>query len=267
MVYESLHDWLQSPLGAYLLDRERAWLDRVTPDIFGFHAIQLGLPQFDLLRESRIVHRVTVSREATRQANHVQAQFHGLPFDAQSIDLCVMPHVLEFSENPHEVLRELDRVLRPEGRLLVLGFNPWSLFGTRKLWTSKGFPWQGQFISLVRIKDWLQLLGLEPASGQLACYIPPCETEKWQRRFRFMEPVGDRWWGVAGGVYMLEAIKRVHGMRLIAPAWSDQKIKERKFAAAARYEQSPNSMRLLGLARRTSVTRRTSHSGHLHLVK
>ena len=261
MIYESLHDWFQSPLGAYLLERERAWLDTVTPDIFGFHAIQLGLPNIDLLRASRIVHQVTVSPQIALQQNHVQAQFHELPFDAQSIDLCIMPHVLEFSENPHEVLREIDRVLRPEGRVLVLGFNPWSLFGTRKLWTSNGYPWQGQFVSLVRIKDWLQLLGLEPASGQLACYIPPCETEKWQRRFRFMEPTGDRWWGVAGGVYMLEAIKRVKGMRLIAPAWSDKKIKERKFATAARYKQSHTTLQL------PDVTRSANQSVHLRVVK
>ena len=258
MICESLHDWFQSPLGNYLLEREQAWLDHLTPDIFGFHAVQLGLPKINLLRASRIVHRVTVAPEVGLERNHVRAQFHELPFDTQSIDLCLLPHVLEFSENPHEVLREVDRVLRPEGRVLVLGFNPWSLFGTRKLWTSKGFPWQGQFVSLVRIKDWLQLLGLEPASGRLTCYIPPCETEQWQKRFRFMEPTGDRWWGVAGGVYMLEAIKKVHGMRLIAPAWSDQKMKERKFATAARYKQSHNTLQL------PDVTRRTNH---LHVVK
>ena len=261
MIHESLHDWFQSPLGAYLLARERAWLDQVAPDLFGFHAVQLGLPKFDLLRESRIAHRVTVSPEAVQQRNHVQAQFHELPFETQSIDLCLMPHVLEFGENPHEVLREIDRVLRPEGRILLLGFNPWSLFGTRKLWTSKGYPWRGQFVTLVRIKDWLQLLGLEPASGRLACYIPPFESEKWQRHFRFMEPTGDRWWGVAGGVYMLEAIKRVHGVRLIAPAWNDQKIKERKFAAVARYEQSRSTVQL------PSVGRRAGHPGRLHVVK
>jgi SAM-dependent methyltransferase len=261
MSYESLPHWFQSPLGAYLLERERGWLDRATPDIFGFHAIQLGLPDVDLLRESRIVHRVTVAPEPSGQANLVRAHFHELPFETQSIDLCVMPHVLEFSENPHEVLREIDRVLRPEGRILVLGFNPWSLFGTRKLWTSTGYPWQGQFVSLVRIKDWLQLLGFEPASGQLSCYIPPCESEKWQRRLSFMESVGDRWWGVAGGVYMLEAIKRVQGMRLIAPKWSDKKVRERKFAAVARYERARSRAQL------NEISRGLAQAGRLHLVK
>lgn len=235
----SLHDWFHSPLGEYLLARERAWLDQVVPDIFGFHAVQLGLPQFDLLRESRIAHRVTVNADGNAGAPvGVVAHWYELPFEAQSVDLCLLPHVLEFTENPHEVLREIDRVLRPEGRILILGFNPWSLFGTRRLLSSKGFPWQGQFVSLVRMKDWLQLLGFEPSAGRLTCYIPPCESTVWQKRWGFMESTGDRWWGVGGGVYMLEAIKRVQGMRLIAPAWSDQKVKERKFAAVAKREGS-----------------------------
>lgn len=229
----SLHDWFLSPLGEYLLARERAWLDEVVPDIFGFHAVQLGLPQFDLLRESRIAHRVTVNPDGNAD---VLAQWYELPFEAQSVDLCLLPHVLEFTENAHEVLREIDRVMRPEGRILILGFNPWSLFGTRRMLSSRGFPWQGHFVSLVRLKDWLQLLGFEPSAGRLACYIPPCETAVWQQRWRFMETAGDRWWGVGGGVYMLEAIKRVQGMRLIAPAWSDRQVKERKFAAVAKRE-------------------------------
>ncbi len=224
------------PLGQYLLARERAWLDEVVPDIFGYHAIQLGLPQFDLLRESRIVHRVivapTVSTSESETTN-VLAQFAELPFDEQSIDLCVLPHVLEFADNPHEILREVDRVMRPEGRILIIGFNPWSLFGVRRTWSSKGYPWTGQFVSLVRMKDWLQLLGFEPSSGKLACYIPPCETQMWQARWEFLETPGERWWGVTGGVYMLEAIKRVQGMRLITPKWTDQKVKERKFASVA----------------------------------
>jgi SAM-dependent methyltransferase len=236
MVPSSLHEWFQQPLGAYVLEREQQWLDRVVPDIFGYHAIQLGVPAIDLLRESRIVHRVTIDPSG---AAGTRAQFHELPFETQSIDLAVLPHVLEFHDKPHEILREVDRVMRPEGRILIVGFNPWSLFGIKKLWASKGYPWQGQFVSLIRMKDWLQLLGFEPSAGKLACYIPPCETPLWQQRWRFLENAGDRWWGVSGGIYMLEAIKRVQGMRLIAPAWSDQKVRERKLAAVAKRDGAP----------------------------
>ncbi len=228
----SLADWLATPLGAYTLAKEREWLDSVTPDIFGYHAVQLGLAGVDLLRESRMTHRMVVSPTLGDGAT-VAAQFHELPFDAHSVDLCLLPHTLEFADNPHEILREVDRIMRPEGRMVIIGFNPWSLFGAKRLWSSKDIPWSGQFVSLVRMKDWLQLLGFEPSNGHLSCYIPPVENEKWQRRWQFMETSGDRWWGVAGGVYMLEAIKRVQGMRLITPAWSDRVKKERKFAAVA----------------------------------
>jgi SAM-dependent methyltransferase len=236
----SLAEWLNTPLGAYTLAREREWLDTVTPDIFGFHAVQLGLAEYDLLRESRITHRMIVSPTPHPAAN-VAAQFSALPFEAQSVDLCIMPHTLEFTETPHEILREIDRIMRPEGRILIIGFNPWSLYGMRRLVASRDAPWNGQFVSLIRMKDWLQLLSFEPSKGQLACYIPPVESAKWQSRWDFMEATGNRWWGVAGGVYMLEAIKRVQGMRLIAPAWSDRAKKERKFGAVANRSNNANT--------------------------
>ncbi len=237
----SLAEWLHSPLGAYTLARERDWLDVTTPDIFGYHAVQLGLPEFDLLRESRITNLHKVSPD--NGAATIRAQFHELPFDAQSIDLCLLPHTLEFSLNPHEVLREVDRVVRPEGHILILGFNPWSLYGVRRVWSSHGAPWNGHFVSLVRMKDWLQLLSFEPAAGRLACYIPPLASPKWQSRLDFMEGIGDRWWGVAGGVYMLEAVKRVQGMRLIAPAWNNRAKRERKYVGAA--NRSANHLRVV----------------------
>lgn len=230
MMPTSLAEWFATPLGAYTLAREQAWLNETTPDIFGYHAVQLGLPAIDLLRESRITHRIRVAPEAGAD---LRAQLHELPIESQSVDLCLLPHTLEFAANPHEVLREVDRIVRPEGRILIIGFNPWSLYGLKRTWADTSLPWNGQFVSLVRMKDWLQLLSFEPAAGKLACYIPPFESAAWQARMGFIESVGDRWWGVAGGVYMLEAVKRVQGMRLIAPAWADQSRKERKFAAVA----------------------------------
>ncbi len=228
---QSLHDWFQTPLGAYLLAHECNWLDHTVSDIFGYHAVQLGLPAFDLLRESRISHRVTI---APNERATVRAHFHELPLETQSVDLCVLPHVLEFCDSPHEILRETDRIMIPEGRILILNFNPWSLFGLRRATFPNGYPWCGRFVSLVRMKDWLQLLGFEVSTGRLACYVPPCESEKWIGRWKFMEPAGDRWWGVGGGVYMLEAIKRVQGMRIIAPPWADVKARPCKFAVAAK---------------------------------
>ena len=233
MADNTLRGWFETPLGQYLLEQERAYLDDVTPDIFGFHALQVGLPEMDLLGESRIAHRMRVAPEGHPD---LYAQFHELPFATQSIDLVVLPHVLEFTTEAHAILREVDRVMMPEGRLIIVGFNPWSLWGLR---SAAGFtrhepPWNGRFNSLLRVKDWLSLLGYDVNAGRLACYVPPFDGDAWRRRFAFMEPAGDRWWAIGGAVYMLQAIKRVRGMRLITPAWQERAAREKPLAAAAK---------------------------------
>jgi SAM-dependent methyltransferase len=242
MPTNSLADWFATPLGAYLLEKERAYLDDVTPDLFGFHALQLGLPQFDLLRENRITHRVKID---TGGGVDVCARGHELPIATQSIDLAVLPHVLEFADDPHAVVREIDRVMMPEGRIIILGFNPWSLWGLRSsIGPSRHeAPWNGKFVSLLRVKDWLALLGFEVSAGRLVCYVPPVKREKLLRRFAFMEPAGDRWWGVGGAVYMLQAIKRVPGVRLLTPAWQESVAREKRVALAAKREGATASSR------------------------
>jgi SAM-dependent methyltransferase len=233
MATNTLGDWFATPLGQYVLEKERAYLDEATPDIFGYHALQLGLPEVDLLSESRIAHRMKLAPWGQVDA---RAKCHELPIATQSIDLTLLPHVLEFADDPHAVLREVDRVMMPEGRLIIVGFNPWSLWGLR---SAAGFtrhepPWNGRFNSLLRVKDWLSLLGYDVNAGRLACYVPPFDGDAWRRRFAFMEPAGDRWWAIGGAVYMLQAIKRVRGMRLITPAWQERAAREKPLAAAAK---------------------------------
>lgn len=236
MATHTLHDWFETPLGHYLLEKERAYLDEVTPDLFGFHAVQVGLPDVDLLRENRITHRMRV---ANLGEPDLFAKAHELPFATQSIDLVLLPHVLEFADEPHAILREVDRVMMPEGHLVILGFNPWSLWGLRSAlgFSRQQYPWNGRFVSLPRVKDWLALLGFEVSAGRLIAYAPPFDKETWRRRFAFMEPAGDRWWAVGGAVYMLQAIKRVRGMRLLTPAWQEKDAREKALVAAAKRQR------------------------------
>jgi SAM-dependent methyltransferase len=136
------------------------------------------------------------------------------------MDLVVLPHALEFSENPHAILREAHRILMPEGRLVITAFNPNSLWGLAQWFNQRReFPWRGRFVSVHRLRDWLSLLDFEVAGGRFWAYAPPLQSQRWLERFAFMEKMGDRWWGVGGGVYMIEAIKRVQGVRLITPRW------------------------------------------------
>ena len=238
MPTNTLQEWFATPLGQYLLEKEQAYLDDVTPDIFGFHAMQLGMPEVDLLRESRIAHRVRI---AAADRPDVYAKCHELPLATHSIDMVLLPHVLEFAAEPHAILREVDRVMMPEGRLVIVGFNPWSLWGLRSSvgFSRNDYPWNGRFVSLPRVKDWLALLGFDVNAGRLVGYAPPFDNVKLRRTFDFMEPAGDRWWAVGGAVYMLQAIKRVRGMRLLTPAWQEQRdAREKSLAAAKRHSVS-----------------------------
>ncbi len=224
---------METPLGQYLVEAEQALLDEAVANIFGFHAVQVCWPNLDGLRTNRIPLRFSIGKDS----GSLLADPCALPLASQSMDLVVLPHALEFSEQPHALLREVDRVMRPEGRLVILGFNPRSLWGLRQMLAMdhRSPPWSGRFLSLPRIKDWLTLLGFEMNGGRFAAYAPPLQSQRWLRRCRFMELAGDRWWGVGGGVYLLQAIKRVHGVRLITPRWQPQAAPEAALVSVARH--------------------------------
>lgn len=211
-------NWFDSAAGRYVLEREQEWFDARCADIFGFKAMQIGQCHVDFLRANRMPFRFSTSVTD----GHMRSRPEELPLASQSIDLIVLPHALEFSPNPQQLMREIERVLRPEGRLLLAGFNPFSLWGfKRAVGSRQSYPWTGRFLHLNRIKDWLSLMGFELLSGRMICYAPPVDDAAWLRRFRFMEAAGDRWWALGGGIYLLDAVKRVRGMRLITPRWDE----------------------------------------------
>lgn len=238
-----------------MLAWEQERLNALTADIFGFNAVQIGLPQLDALASSRMPNRwvsathvppvsaVTSLSAASSEAAARVVLTHDareLPYATHSLDLVVLPHVLEFSREPHQILREIERVLIPEGQVIICGFNPASLWGLRQvLGQACGrpfLPMNADFIRLPRLKDWLKLLSMEVNRGHFGCYAPPCQSEPWLGHFNFMEPAGDRWWPYFGAVYIVQAIKRVHGMRLVGPVWSVQA------AGAARGVPAANSV-------------------------
>ncbi len=228
----ALGPWLASPAGSYVRAWQQTCLDGLTADIFGFNALQIGLPQINALQANRMPNKWLSDVQPSTESGDalpisVVHDFTELPFASQSLDLVILPHVLQFAAEPHQVLREVERVLIPEGQLIVIGFNPASLWGARqaagRLGGAPYLPLGGEFISVPRLRDWLKLLNMEVNRGFFGCYAPPCKTEKWLNRFSFMEKAGERWWPYFGAVYIVQAIKRVKGMRLIGPAWSKQK--------------------------------------------
>jgi len=213
-----------------VLEWERAQFDHATEDVFGFRAAQAGLPDVDFLRCNRIPYRFTLALDtgAALIADPLQ-----MPLENQSLDLLALPHALELTDDPRHVLREAERVLRPEGQLVISGFNPLSAWGMRHWipWRRTTAPWDTRFISLLRLKDWLQLLGFELNGGRFGCYAPPFRRKQWLERFAFLELAGARWWPVLGGAYVVRAVKRVHGLRVIAPVWRKERARRRALAA------------------------------------
>lgn len=237
MSIQGFDDWLATPQGQYVLAWEQAKYDLLLADIFGFNALQLGLPQYNFLRANRMPFHFRCDDKDTACAE-VRASSYHLPFASGSIDLVVLPHVLEFDPKPHQILREVERVLVPEGQVVVTGFNPFSLWGVRRKFARAGAapPWRGQYLSVQRLKDWFALLSFETQAGSFGCYAPPTTREL--QRWRLMELAGNRWWPIAGATYIIQAIKRVHGMRLITPVWHNRKARANSLAhVAQRNEQ------------------------------
>lgn len=210
--------WLaSSELGQYLLAREQAFYAQAVQDAFGFRAVQLGLPGVDLLADNRIPWK---GYAANYGDAGVHCDSHALPFDSNSLDLLLLPHALDFTEHPHQVLREAERVLLPEGRLVLTGFNPHSMWGAcRWLHGRAGCPWSGNFLSQGRVEDWFELLGLEAEQTRFMAYSPPLERREWRQRWQFIEQFGEMCCAPLSGVYGLVAVKRRRGMRLIKPRW------------------------------------------------
>jgi SAM-dependent methyltransferase len=226
----SLSGWFSTPQGAYVLGWELAQYDSAVDDVFGFRAVQVGLPEVDFLRQNRIPFRFSLALEpgAALAADPLQ-----LPLASQSVDLVTLPHVLEFHPNAHEVLREVERVLMPEGHVVISGFNTASLWRARQIFTfgkEKATPWDAKFIGLLRLREWLRLLGFELNGGMFGCYAPPFANRTWLERFAFMEKAGSRWWPIAGGIYVVRAVKRVQAMRLVTPAWRRERARRRALA-------------------------------------
>ncbi|MGI9298158.1 MAG: class I SAM-dependent methyltransferase [Gammaproteobacteria bacterium] len=199
-------EWFASGFGRWVLAQEVRYCRLMSGETFGFYAVQLG-------HRRRLTLRAPVRNHAVVGLDggcDIVADWTALPFAAESVDFILLAHALEASGAPHAVLREAARVLRPRGRMLIVGFNPWSLLGARLA----AMPWRGDWISLMRVKDWLALLNMSADEGRFAVFMPPHERRR-RKRFGWLEKAGRRWWPLGGGVYFLSAVKRTHGMRMI----------------------------------------------------
>lgn len=210
-----LETWYGRGTGDYLLAAIRASLEPILDTAFGYHLVQLGpLRQQGLFDGSRINHRVYCSDTPGGDVGLV-AVAEELPLESDSVDALIALHCLDFSERPHQALREMQRVVTPQGKLIVIGFNPYSLLGAalRVRQLAGNALWQEHTpVSQHRLIDWLHLLGCPVESQQMLYRMPPIGSGRLSRWLTRVDQWGARHALPCGGVYIIHATKQVAGI-------------------------------------------------------
>ena len=213
-------EWLQSPLGEALLQQEARVVEEALDGIFGEQCLQLGMwgDKRTFMRFTRTQRCSLIAESAVGEPSAI-GDLHKLPVESDSIDAILLPHTLDFSDRPHAVLREVDRVLRANGHIVILGFKPGGLWGLRRLIPGAGMPpGADHLISDRRLRDWLQLLDMRIQGVSRYFFRWPLPRNKvsssqtWEQR-------GQTLWPELAACYMLTAQKRVSTLTPVRPVW------------------------------------------------
>ncbi len=222
---QDLGRWLAASPGKELVERETRYVNSMLTGLFGYYLLQVGWSRefYQPVAESRIRHHIVLEPNDPSIAGGktIVGDERAFPLAADSVDVVFLPHALEFSSDPHQVLRETERVLIPEGRVIILGFNPFSTWG---LWRqfrrrSGNVPWCGRFITPQRVSDWLALVGFDIEVLESVMFLPPLQRSGLLRRLEVLEPVGQRWLSMFSGAYAIRAVKRVSTMTTMQASW------------------------------------------------
>jgi hypothetical protein len=216
----ALSAWWDAPLGRALLAAESELLAAALEDVFGWELLQIGAwgASRELLAGSRTRAQSLIAAPGLSKDADVLARASQLPVMSDCIDAALLPHTLEFAADPYAILREADRVLVGEGQLLVLGFEPLSLWGMRSRWSRAGFPpGLRRVLPQRRLREWLVLLGFELIDTQRYLYLSP-----WSRGLGSGEGAGRMLrpgltYPLPAGAYLLKARKRVYTLTPIRP--------------------------------------------------
>ena len=229
--------WYTHEVGDLFLQVEKKQLEYALSQIYGFHLVEIAQPNFaHLVNTSPISHRVFIT-EGDAQVWPCSllrsSQIH-LPLLNDSIDAIVLPHALESTIDPHQLLRETYRALIPEGHVVITGFNPmstWGMwyYGARKL---KGLPATERLYTISKIAEWLMLLNFQIITKEYFYYRPPILNSKIRKNLKFVESLGPRYWPLFGGGYLIVAVKRLARMKPIIPKWAQPKIWTRPIRVA-----------------------------------
>ena len=226
----ALRTWYQRPLGSLLAETELKALAAELSNLFGYHLVAIDPPwNDDPLKDSRIPHHFIQSvAPATQPAAGLAGHTDNWPILTDSIDAIILPHTLELSRDPHQVLREADRCLIPDGHLVILGFNPYGPWGMRRLFTPgrRHMPWDSRFLGMNRIKDWLGLLGFDTLGSHYLFQRPPVQNMRLLEKLQLLEPASGYGRGLLSAAYILVAQKRT---TILTPLKAERARRRRLF--------------------------------------
>lgn len=219
-LHREMTQWLDSPLGQALLQTEVALLEPILARIFGYHALQLGVSEHSMLAASPIGHKLQFLPQWTPNNPQVVASNEALPLQNDSVDAVLIHHALDYTPDNHRLLREASRVLMPGGKLLIVGFNPISSWGVRKLcrWRNAA-PWDARYISSSRVQDWLKLLEFSIDKVEHGAYLLPFNHNRVVGAVSRCETLGRKLNAPMGAIYVIVACKQVIPITPIMPRW------------------------------------------------
>lgn len=167
MKRDFLFAWYQTPRGKLLKQLEADYIQRAITVSCQQTILQVGGLNWENEFIDCSLYKKFMILDAKNlgcpEALKIQAKAYHLPLQTGSVDMIIVPHLLEFDAYRFQTIREVERVLKPEGLVLILNFNPWSFWVRYQyLWDKKkADSWSGHFISRYRLEDWLKLLNFE----------------------------------------------------------------------------------------------------------
>jgi SAM-dependent methyltransferase len=224
-----IEDWYATPLGAEVAGAEVAAVERQLAGVIGYYLLQIGVAGVFCggVGEGRIRRRIQLPAAPRPSVPGLQvaAEPALLPIASDSVDAVLLPHTLDLVTDPQAALREAERVLIPEGRVVVVGFNALSLWGAWGLMGQRRgrVPWCGRFLTPFRVRDWLTLLGFDVEAQEMLVFRPPWPRAALRRGAPAMDALGARFWPLLGGVYVVRGVKRVSTLTPLRPSWAQRR--------------------------------------------
>lgn len=196
--------------------------------MFGYHLVKLGSLSSELeLASCPINHKINVAEQPNKSLD-VCGKSCQLPLQNNSVDAFVVLAELDFAIDPHQIVREINRTITADGKVVIAGFNPFSLAGILKYFpVARGnMLHQGRFFTSGRIKDWLQLLDFEIVQHEHLMYSSLFADDgifKKSPKIQAMSRKIARWYRAylpwSSSMYVIVARKSTIPMSTAKPIW------------------------------------------------